>query len=157
VLKRAGKRATQLSSGVMWMQRKGKQTMSYVPKVVATTLLISFVAIMSFLAGELIGMKSGYAHTLKNTTPMDAAYTVSVITLIENNMNQEAIEMLETKLDNYIISHWAANQCRLTALNPFVKERPQNELFYTTVNRRKSHPSKNEIVQEHIQHIEKKI
>ena len=88
---------------------------------------------------------------------MDASYTVSLINLIENNMNNEAKEMLETKLDNYIINHWSASQCKLIGLNPFIKEKPKNELFYTTISHRKSHPSKEELIQKHLKRIEKEI
>lgn len=100
-------------------------------------------------------MKSGYAHTLKTTSPMEAAYTVSIINLLENNMHKEAKEMLETKLDNYIINHWSGNQCKLTSLNPFLKEKPNNELFYSTITHRKAIPSDNETIQNHLRNIEK--
>lgn len=115
------------------------------------------IAITSFLTGELIGMKSGYAYTQKVTTPMDAAYTVSLINLIENHMNKEAKEMLETRLDNYIINHWSASQCKLISLNPFIKEKPQNEMFYTTIRHRKSNPSNNEVIQNHLTRIEEEM
>lgn len=131
--------------------------MSTVIKVFAASIVISCVAIMSFLAGEVIGMKSGYAHSIKMTTPMDAAYTVSVINLIDNNMIKDAKEMLETKLDTYIVSHWSASQCRLIGLNPFIKEKPQRELFSSTISHRKSNPSHNEIIQAHLRFIEKGI
>ena len=69
--------------------------MSKVLKIFVSVMILVIVASISFLTGEVIGMKSGYAHTLKMTTPMDAAYTVSIINLIKYNMHHEAIEMLE--------------------------------------------------------------
>ena len=131
--------------------------MNNASKIIVLVLIIAFVAIMSFLAGELVGMKSGYAYIQKVTTPMDAAYTVSVINLIENNMNKEAKEMLETKLDNYIINHWSASQCRLIGLNPFIKETKQSEMFYPVITHRKSNPSNNELIQDHLKNMEKEI
>jgi flagellar biosynthesis regulator FlbT len=131
--------------------------MNTVSKAFALIIITASIAIISFLTGELIGMKSGYAYTQKVTTPMDAAYTVSLINLIENDMNKEAKEMLETKLDNYIINHWSASQCKLIGLNPFIKEKSQNEMFYTTITHRKSNPSNNELVQNHLIRIEKEI
>jgi hypothetical protein len=131
--------------------------MHTVSKVFSLALIVAFVAIISFLAGVLIGMKSGYAYTQKLTTPMDAAYTVSLIHLIENNMNREAKEMLEAKLDNYIINHWSASQCKLIGLNPFIKEKSQKEMFYTTVHHRKSKPSNNEVIQNHLTRIQEEM
>lgn len=84
---------------------------------------------------------------------MDAAYTVSVINLIENNMNKEAKEMLETKLDSYIVGHWSASQCRLIGLNPFIKESSKKEIFFTTITHRKLNPSNNEVIQNHLKKI----
>jgi hypothetical protein len=132
-------------------------TMNTLSKVFALIIVIVSIAIISFLTGELIGMKSGYAYSQKVTTPMDAAFTVSVINLIENNMHKEAKEMLETKLDNYIINHWSASQCKLIGLNPFIKNKSQNEMFYTTIIHRKAHPSNNELVHNHLIRIEKEI
>jgi len=129
--------------------------MNTISKIFVTIILISLISIISFLSGELIGMKSGYAHTLKTTSPMEAAYTVSIINLLENNMHKEAKEMLETKLDNYIINHWSGNQCKLISLNPFLKEKPNNELFYSTITHRKAIPSDNETIQNHLKNIEK--
>jgi len=131
--------------------------MNTVSKVFSLILMTASIAITSFLTGELIGMKSGYAYTQKVTTPMDAAYTVSLINLIENHMNKEAKEMLETRLDNYIIKHWSASQCKLIGLNPFIKEKPQNEMFYTTIRHRKSNPSNNEVIQNHLTRIEEEM
>ena len=115
------------------------------------------VALLSFFTGEVIGMKSGYAYTLKLTSPLDAAYTVSVINMLEKNMYEEAKEMLETKLDNYIVNHWSASQCRLIVFNPFLKKQPQNELFYSIISHRKTHPSSIEIIQNHLENIEKNL
>jgi len=126
-------------------------------KVFALIIVTVSIAIISFLTGELIGMKSGYAYNQAVTAPMDAAFTVSLINLIENNMNKEAKEMVETKLDNYIINHWSASQCKLIGLNPFIKNKAHYELFYTTILHRKAHPSNNELVHNHLTRIEKEL
>ena len=136
---------------------EGMHIMNTVLKVFAVIIVTASIAIISFLTGELIGMKSGYAYSQKVTAPMDAAFTVSLINLIENNMNKEAKEMVETKLDNYIINHWSASQCKLIGLNPFIKNKTQKEMFYTTIVHRKSNPSNNELVHNHLIRIEKEI
>jgi len=131
--------------------------MNTLSKVFALIIVAICISIISFLTGELIGMKSGYAYSQKVTAPMDAAFTVSLINLIKNNMNKEAKEMVETKLDNYIINHWSASQCKLIALNPFIKNKSQYKMFYTTIIHRKSNPSDNELVHNHLIRIEKEI
>ena len=141
----------------MWPTFEGMRTMNTVSKVFALIIMTASIAIISFLTGELVGMKSGYAYTQKMTTPMDAAYTVSLINLIENNMNTEAKEMLETKLDVYIINHWSASQCKLIGLNPFIKEESQNAAFYAPITYRKSNPSDNELINNHLKSIEEEL
>jgi predicted Ser/Thr protein kinase len=120
-------------------------------------LILGIVGVLSFLTGEIIGMKTGFAYSQKVKTPVEAAYTVSILNLLESNMNAEAKEMLETKLDNYIIDHWSASQCKLMGLNPFIKEKEKPELFYSTITYRKSNPSNNEIIQNHLKIIEREI
>ena len=131
--------------------------MNNISKISPLLIMAVAIAVFSFLTGELIGMKSGYAYTRKGAAPMDAAYTVSVINLIESGMSKEAKEMLETKMDNYIIDHWSASRCRLIGLNPFIKENPQNEMFYTTISHRKSNPSENELIQNYLKRLEEEI
>jgi hypothetical protein len=123
-------------------------------KFLLSIVILVFVSIFSFLTGEIIDMKSGFAYSQKVKTPMEAAYTVSILNLLENNMTAEAKDMLETKLDNSIIDYWSATQCKLIGLNPFIKDTEKPELFYSTITYRKSNPSKNDIIQNHIKYIE---
>lgn len=125
--------------------------------VPAVSIIFSGLTVFAFLAGELIGMKSGYANTQKTIAPMDAAYIVRVIQMIENNQIDEAKQMLETKLDIYIINHWVAERCELVRLNYFIEEQPQEELFHAVIAHRKSHPSEDTLVQEHLKALEQRL
>ena len=122
-------------------------------KAIALSLALAAAVALSFLTGEIIGMKSGYAYSQKVTAPMEAAYIVSVIALIENGMSDKAGEMLDTKLDNYVIDHWAASRCRLTSVNPFLGERDNAGLFSSTIAYRNLHPSENSTVQLHLENL----
>jgi hypothetical protein len=132
-------------------------------RIFVSLLILSVVAVFSFLTGELIGLKTGYAHTKKMTAPMDAAYLVSVLNLIENNRVRQAKEMLNQKLDTYVMDHWSAGRCRLMGLNPFIKETNQKELFYPIITYRKVHPSQSdddrirEVIRTHLNAMEKEI
>lgn len=131
--------------------------MNRISKLLLLVTTIATTALVAFFTGELIGMKSGHAHSVQVTAPRDAAYTVSVIKLIENGLYQEAIEMLETRLDTQLVNHWSSTQCRLTALNPFIREKPGNDLFYSAITHRKSRPSDIEIITDHLKDLENEL